>query len=82
LQQNIIVETKGQLIAAFYCAIFTEHPLGFLVAEYPPDTVITFKRKSGVTVYNLKAAYNKSSEKALRRAIANIRRIPAKELCA
>jgi hypothetical protein len=51
-QQKIVVNTKGQLIAAFECAINGDPDVDLL------ETQITLIRATGKTVYNLKCGFD------------------------
>lgn len=51
-QQKIIVNTKGQLIAAFECAVNGDPEVDLL------KTDITLVRKTGITKYNLMCGFD------------------------
>jgi hypothetical protein len=51
-QQKIVVNTKGQLIAAFECAVNGDPDVDLL------ETQITLIRATGKTVYNLKCGFD------------------------
>jgi hypothetical protein len=79
MKQCCEVHTKGQLLAAFRCAASTEM-LGYDVIL---ETEIILHRKTGITRFYLHTVpYGEECHKQLRRAIGNLRKIPAADLLA
>lgn len=89
MEQKIVVRTKGQLLAAFECAINHNLAQDYLFPIHSRDryrsyflkTHITLIRKTGITIFELKhLSYDHHGIKKIRKMKRILRRIPAKEL--